>query len=83
VTGLLAALTRTELDTLTADIEHGHDKAHIALRNAPIGDPVRLAAACGVAQDCMSLLMDCYDESILRVAEEFDRVWELGGDNVH
>ena len=73
--GLLAPLSRTELDVLTADIEHGHDKAHIALRCAPIGDPARLAEACGVAQDCMSLLMDCYDESMRRLAAEFDRAF--------
>jgi hypothetical protein len=64
-TAYLAPLSRTELDVLTADIEHGYRKAHIALTVAPLR-PEALAAACGVAQDCMALMDDCYEESILR-----------------
>jgi hypothetical protein len=80
-TTYLAPLERAELDELTRLTEHAHDVAHIALRCAPLGDPVGLAAACGVAQDCMALLMDCYDQSCLLWAAEFDRLYDLGGDN--
>lgn len=72
MTPYLAALERPELDELTRTIEHAHDVAHIALRCAPL-DSERLAAACGVAQDCDGVLHDCYDESLLRLAAEFDR----------
>jgi hypothetical protein len=77
---LLADLTRPELDALIAEVEHAERKAHIALSNCPL-DHAKLAGACGVAQDVMALMMDCYDESMLRWAAEFDRILDLGGDN--
>lgn len=77
----LNPLTRIELDVLTADAEHANARAQTVLRCLPLGDPERLAAVCGVAQDCMGWLMDCYDQSWLRWAAEFDRVFDLAGDN--
>jgi hypothetical protein len=71
-TAYLEALSRTELDTLTADIEHGYRKAHIALSVAPLR-PEALAAACGVAQDCMALMDDCYEESMLRLTADMEQ----------
>ena len=74
MTGLLAPLSRTELDVLTADIEHAYRVAHIALVNAPLRQDA-LIEACGVAQDVMGVMMDCYDESMRRLAAEFDRAF--------
>ena len=73
----LAVLTRPELDMLISETEHAVDRAHIALRLAPMIEE-QLIGACGVAQDCHALMMDCYDESMLRLGAEFDRM--LGGD---
>jgi hypothetical protein len=74
---LALMLTRPELDTLIAEMEHAERKSHIALVNAPLRHDA-LAGACGVAQDCVSLLLDCYDASMLMYAAEMDRM--LGND---
>ena len=64
--GLLAPLTRPELDQLIrlcGDAEH---RSHIALAYAPL-EPGAIVAACGVAQDCLCLYHDALDESIARM----------------
>ena len=75
----LAPLERTELDELIRHAEHAERKAHIALTNAPLRFEA-LADACGVAQDVMCLLHDAYDASMVLMAAEFDRVYDLAGD---
>jgi hypothetical protein len=69
----LAPLTRTELDILMADAEHANRKAQVAFMNAPLR-PEAVQAAAGVAQDCMNLVVDCYDMSMLMMAAEMDRM---------
>jgi hypothetical protein len=66
VTGLLADLTRPELDALLADAEHADRKAHIALSVAPLGSPGAVYAAAGLAADCLGLWMEALDESLAR-----------------
>lgn len=76
----LIELDRAMTDELIARAEHAYRKAHIALVNAPLRQDA-LTAACGVAQDCMALQMDAYEHSMLLMAAEFDRVFDLGGDD--
>ena len=63
--GLLAPLTRVELDCLLADAEHAFTKAHIALASAPLV-PELVQDAAAVAQDCLAMWQDALDESIYR-----------------
>jgi hypothetical protein len=67
MTGMLAALTRPELDTLLAECEHAEAKAHIALAVAPLDRPESVYSAAGVAVDVTRLWMDALDESIGRL----------------
>lgn len=76
----LAPLTRTELDILMHDAEHGNRMAQIAFSNAPL-IAEKVAAAAGVAQDMMNLCVDIYEASMLLSAAEMDRVFDLAGDN--
>jgi hypothetical protein len=76
----LVGLDRAETDELIREAEHAHRKAHIALVNAPLRREA-VISACGVAQDCMALQMDAYEHSMLLMAAEFDRVFDLGGDD--
>jgi hypothetical protein len=75
----LAGLNRGELDELMHMMEHGTRVAQTVVAHAPLNQR-SLEAACGVAQDCHALLMDIYDMSGVLWAAEFDRRFDLGGD---
>jgi hypothetical protein len=64
--GLLAPLTRPELDELLKLSEIGYTRSHTALACAPL-DEARIVAACGVAQECLCLWHMALDESIARM----------------
>ena len=78
---LLAPLDRAELDELMRVAEHAEVKARIAFTMGPLHNRADLEAACGVWQDARGLTTDCYDASMLLLAAEMDRVFDLGGDN--
>ena len=64
--GLLAPLTRPELDALLADAEHAYTKSYIAVSNAPLDNQNYMYELAGVSADCLRLWMDALDESIYR-----------------
>jgi hypothetical protein len=67
VSGMLAALTRPELDVLLFECEHAVAKAHIALAVAPLEEQEKVYRAAGVAVDVTYMYMDALDESIRRL----------------
>jgi hypothetical protein len=75
----LAGLDRAQLDELIRLMEHGTRTSQVVVALAPL-DQRALEKACGVAQDCSALLNDCYDASMVLWAAEFDRIFDLGGD---
>jgi hypothetical protein len=75
----LAGLDRRELDTWMLEAEHATRKAHLVVAHCPL-NPENLSDACGVAQDCSAWLNDIYDASMVLWAAEFDRIFDLEGD---
>jgi hypothetical protein len=67
--GLLAPLTRPELDQLISELEHAERVAHIALVNAPL-DQHKVYGAAGVAADIMCIYQEALGESLRRMASE-------------
>ena len=65
--GLLAGLTRPELDILLGTAEDAYTRSHDALANAPL-NPADVCDAAGVAQDCLVLWHDALNESCARWA---------------
>ena len=80
MSNLLAPLDRGELDELIRTAEHAEQKARVAFRVAPL-DSGMVAGLGAVWQDCRALTSDCYDASLLLLAAEMDRVFDLGGDD--
>ena len=76
----LLPLDRGELDELMRVAEHAEVKARIAQRVAPL-DSGTVFGLTAVWQDARALTNDCYDASMLLLAAEMDRVFDLGGDN--
>jgi hypothetical protein len=71
--GLLAPLTRPELDTLITEMEHAEMVAHIALVNAPLLPAGLVYDAAGVSADIMCVYLEALDESMRRYAAEVAR----------
>jgi hypothetical protein len=65
MTGLLAPLTRPELDALINEATRAEMVAHIALVNAPL-EPDRVYDAAGVSVDCLEMLRLAQEESLGR-----------------
>ena len=67
--GLFAPLTRAELDRLIDEAQHADARAHVRLVNAPLDQDGAVAAAAGVAVDCLEFCRDAREESLMRMLE--------------